>query len=362
MDSRTRDIFGFLAALCVVAGIAFFLGLPQGETESLDVSGTTTDIPRGSLNGSEISVSQLNLPSYMTKDKRKWLISRQISGGMDYYLPNTRDYAVRYIPGEHEGVYSIEQVCDLWDGSISEWRYDAGSGGLLDISSASESINTGLEGDEADYAVFLASMIKGIGGEARIKSVTGTKGGEYPYVELYLGNTEDLNTKIINNESLEQLKSNYSAIFANDPSGLSVFKYRYGRICSGETCYDYVNPLFEILNDPGRYGEICYNYPKLIEYLMLFPDTNEIEFQLLYIQVRYGEYDEKYHELRDVREVHYSYNFEENGDVTYWLGLDLFGSYPGDTLVRDVGSATVYYSDGYYDTVRVNEGVAPVIN
>lgn len=281
---------------------------------------------------------------------------------MDYYLPATRNYAASYIPEEHSGVYSIEQAADAWDGSVADWNYLAGSGGLLDISPASRSINTGLSGDGADYAVFLASMIKAVGGEARIKSAKSSDGGEHIYTELYLGNSEDFATPVINPEKLNQSKANYSAIYAMDPSGLSIYKYRYGRLCNGDTCYDFVNPLFDILNEPEKYGEVCYNYPKLIEYLLLFPDTNEVEFQALYLQVRYGDYDYLNNEVRDIRQIEYSYDLEENGDKTYWLGMELFGDYPGDLMSRDIGSATVYYSDGSYKTVKINKDVAPVIN
>ena len=365
MDSRTLDIAAFLAALCIVITIAFLVNPSPGGDEISEVSATGPEVSGDSVSPGAASgetLIQYQLPSYVTKDERKWLISRQVLEGMDYYLPVTRDYAVRYVTEEHSGTYSIEQACDVWDGSVSEWTYIPGSGGLLDISPASRSINKGLSGDEADYAVFLASMIKGVGGEARIKSAADPGREEYPYTELYLGNSADLQVKIVNSEKLSQFKSDYSPIFAKDPSGLTIFKYRYGRICNGDQCYDFVTPFFEILNEPEKYGEICYNYPKLIEYLLLFPDTNAVEFQALYIQVRYGGYDERYHELRNIRDLEYSYDLEDNGEVTYWLSMDLSGSYPGDPpVVRDVGSATAYYSDGSYKSIRVNKKIAPVV-
>lgn len=365
MDPRTLDIAAFLAALCIVIAIAFLVNPPAGgdgeESDAGDaVSGVSGDSSSGDGVSTGLSV-QYRLPSYITKDEKKWLISRQISEGMDYFLPVTRDYAVGYIPGDHAGAYSIEQACDIWEGSVSDWTFAQESGGLLDISPASRSINTGLNGDEADYAVFLASMIKGAGGEARIKSAVDPDMGEFAYAELYLGNSDDFNENIISADKLNQFKSDYSAIFAKDPSGLTIFKYRHGRICSGNTCYDFIDPFMQILNDPDKYGEICYSYPKLIEYLLLFPDTNVIEFQTLYIQLRYGGYDDRYKETRDIRSIAYSYDLEDNGETTYWLGMDQSGAYPGDVGFRDTGSATVYYSDGSYKSIRVNEKVPPLI-
>ncbi|WP_421910071.1 hypothetical protein [Methanolacinia petrolearia] len=364
MDPRTLDIAAFIAALCIVAAITFMVNSTAGED---DKAGVNTSVPGATAevsladNASGGLTLQYGLPSYLTKAERNWLISRQVSQGMDYYLPATRDYAVRYIPSDHAGTFTIEQACDIRDGSVADWTYSGEDGGLLDISSASRSINTGLTGDEADFAVFLASMIKGAGGEARIKSGVDPESGEYAVAKLYLGNSEDYNTKIISPEKYEAFKSNYSAIFEKDPSGLTIFKYRYGTLCSGDTCYSFMDPFMQIMNEPEKYGEICYTYPKLINYLLLFPDTNAIDFQALYIQVRYGGYDDRYKETRDIRNLNYDYYVEENGGVTYWLPLELFGEYPGDTGYSDAGSAMVYYSDGLYKSVRVNEKVAPII-
>ena len=364
MHPRTLDIAAFLAALCIVIVIAFLANPPAGEADTTGagdvVSGTQADTSLAD-DASAGSAMQYVLPSYLTKDERKWLISRQVSEGMDYYLPATRDYAVRYIPEEHAGTYSIEQACDIWDGAVSEWTYSSENGGLLDISPASRSINTGLTGDGADFAVFLASMIKGAGGNARVKSGTDPDRGEYAVSELYIGNSDDFSTKMIDAEKLEMFKSNHSELFEKDPSGLSIFKYRYGTLCNGNTCYSFIDPLFEVMNEPEKYGEICYTYPKLINYLFLFPDMNTVEFQMLYVQLRYGEYDDKNKESRDVRNLNYKYYLEDNGETTYWLTMDLSGGYPGDSMYKDTGSATVYYSDGSYNSVRVNEKVAPFI-
>ena len=362
MDPRTLDLAAFLAALCIVIAIAFIVNSPAGQ-ETPSPGGQVTDTPGDLSSGTAAPAGEAlySLPSFLSRDERKWLISRQVSSGMDYYLPATRDYAVSYISPEHAGAYTIQQACDIWDKTISEWTYTGGSGGLLDITPASSSINTGLNGDGADYAVFLASMLKGAGGESRIKTGVDSDRGEYAYAELYLGNSDDYAEKIISPEKMAKFKSDYSPIFAKDPSGLSIFKYRYGRICSGDTCFDYTDPFLQVMNDPGKYGEICYTYPELIEYLIVFPDTNVIEFQTIYIQLRYGTYDEKYGEVRNIRNLEYSYDLEDNGDTTYWLGMDLFGAYPGDVSYKKSGSATVYYSDGSYKSVRLNTRVSPVI-
>lgn len=364
MDPRTLDIAAFLAALCIVIAIVFLMNPPFGGDASLSPEDGAASVQQGAVPPDDTSageVLQYRLPSYLSKDEKRWLISRQISEGMDYYLPSTRNYAVSYIPTEHSGVFSVEQACDIWEGTRSDWTYSPGDGGLLDINSASMSINTGLTGDKADYAVFLASMIKGAGGEARIKTGTDPEAGQFAYTELYLGNNRDFDTKIINPEKYQEFKKKYSAIFAEDPSGLTIFRYRYGRLCSGNTCYDFVDPFLQIMNEPEKYGELCYNYPKLINYLLLFPDTNVIEFQALYIQTRYGGYDDDQKKIRDISNLRYSYDIEDNGEITYWLPLSLRGSYPGDSVFKGTGSAMVYYSDGSYKSVKVNEKAAPAV-
>jgi hypothetical protein len=257
----------------------------------------------------------------------------------------------------------------------------------------------------------MASFIKAIGGEARIRTAWSPELGEHTYAELFLGDNSILSRKVINNQKYAAFRANNSFIYDYDPSGLTVMRYRYSVIgvnnppariegvtgpdgntvsippvSTNNALFDLINvgaddtittvaagtntrdndrpveyshPLLTIMNEPEKYGEICYRYPELINYLLLFPEINAADFELMYIQVRYGEKDENYHRDRDVRDVAYTYNYEKDGSKTYWMKMDYNGRYPGDVLYPDSGTSTVYYSDGTWDNLRVNDMPGP---
>ncbi|WOF15477.1 hypothetical protein F1737_01660 [Methanoplanus sp. FWC-SCC4] len=348
MNSRFLDILSLVAAVIVVVIIAVLMNNPPaGDELKVNTSVDVTDSP-AVIVSENISLQK----DFLTKEDQKWIIASRISKAMDYYEPDVRDFAARLIPKEHGGEYSIRQVSDIWDGVKEDWTYKADKGSIMDVSPASRTVHLGLGGDSNDFAVFMASMIKAVGGQARIKTVPRDDGSCHVYAEISLGSSADLDKKIINSSALSELKSSYSFAFANDPMGLNVFKYKSGEICTGESCWQYVEPFSMILNDPVKYSDICYENPKLIEYLLLAPYTNEIEFQAMYLKLRYGSYRKDSTRASVLRDIEYNYDYEDNGDKTYWLPLDWFGSYPGDGSNNAGGAFSVYYSDGSWNDQR----------
>ncbi|MBN2734827.1 MAG: hypothetical protein JXQ82_08240 [Methanomicrobiaceae archaeon] len=359
MNSRSYDILTLLGAVLIVIIIAVVMK-PNllsdtfgGQDEPAEVVATNYpenyDMPAVGINESGYLSYQNKI---ITKEDQMWLLSSRISDAMDYYQPDTRNFAARYIPADNSGEFNIAHACDIWDGVKDEWIYQADAAGIWDLSSASRTVNTGLKGDSNDFAIFIASLIKAVGGQARIKVAQSPQIGEHTYAELYLGNSGDFNTKMINSQALSDLKLKYPYAFSNDPSGLNVFKYESGEICSGESCWIYVKPFMQILNEPEKYGEICYDYPIIIEYLLLFPDSNVIDFQIMYLKFRYSGYSTYSPGVYSLREISYSSEYEQNGDKTYWLKLDWLGNYPGDNYYNDLDSAKVFYSDSSWDDIR----------
>jgi len=405
MDSRRLDIIALISALAIVVAISFILNMPAGETAGSEkewdpvkdiYNNLQNIIPSQSTgkkkeNTADYSSGTDELARYKTDTgfisarEEKDQNGRKVSWAMDYYTPSVRTEADRMIPEEHGGVFTIEQVCDIWDGLKKKWNKEATSG-ISGVQPASRTVHLGYSGDDADFAVTMASFIKAIGGEARIRTTWSPELGEHTYAELFLGDNSILSRQIINNEKYAAFRANNSFIYDYDPSGLSVMRYRYSVIgvneapsvivssaggnktttvttISGSTTGDepveYSHPLLTIMNEPGKYGEICYRYPELINYLLLFPEINTADFELMYIQVRYGDIDENYHKDRNVRDVAYTYNYENDGSKTYWMKMDYNGRYPGDVLYPDSGTSTVYYSDGTWDSLRVNDMAGP---
>ncbi|EHQ36748.1 hypothetical protein [Methanoplanus limicola] len=434
MDSRRLDIIALISALAIVVAISFILNMPAGETtgsenkedfteiyayvqealhsimpsDGSDEQGkATTDYSAGTT---ELSRYRSDT-GFISASEKKEMNGRKVSWAMDYYTPSVRNAANRMIPEEHGGVFTIEQVCDIWDGLQEKWTKES-SGGITDIQPASRTVHIGYSGDDADFAITMASFIKAIGGEARIRTAWSPELGEHTYAELFLGDNSILSRKVINNQKYAAFRANNSFIYDYDPSGLTVMRYRYSVIgvnnppaeiggvtgpdgntasippdSTNNALFDLINvgaddtitaavttgtdtrdndrpveyshPLLTIMNEPEKYGEICYRYPELINYLLLFPEINTADFELMYIQVRYGEKDENYHGDRDVRDVAYTYNYEKDGSKTYWMKMDYNGRYPGDVLYPDSGTSTVYYSDGTWDNLRVNDMPGP---
>lgn len=359
MNSRFYDILSLVGALLIVIVIAFVMNPAIVSEDTSEKGDLTKKLPSSSEDlflSDETYVSSGRYSSESSENNDMWVLASRISGAMDYYEPVTRDFALRLIPEEHSGDFSIAQACDLWDGAKKDWTYEYDSYGIWDVSPASRTINTGFVGDQNDFAVFVASLIKSTGGQSRIKLANSPQAGEHTYAELYLGNNEDFNKKIINSTAFSDFKSKYSGIFAKDPYGINIFKYKYVNIESGGTSLLAQYPLKRILNEPEKYSSMCYEYPKMIEYILINQDMNVIDFQIMYLKFRYGGYTNpyvsEYSDVSTLRDISYSSELEKNNDKSFWLKLDWFGSYPGDSYYNDLNYATVFYSDSSWNNIR----------
>ncbi len=363
MSSHRSDILALMFAVGVVILMALVVKpILSGEnifpaaTDS--PSAQTTGVPAeqtSAVISDQTKVEIRNYSSYVTpKSEQKAIIAKSVGKAMDYYQPVIREYAARSISDENTGVFNIGQACDLWDTARSEWTLESGGNGLLDISSASTLLNLGKRGDTADFSIFVASLMKAVGGQARVKTDQSLSAGSVTVPELYLGNSADLSKTIIDAQKLSALKSQYSFAFSNDPYGRNIFRYESGEICSGDNCWFYVRPFEKILSEPEIYAGLCYQYPELIDYLLMYPETNVIDFQILYIKYRYGNYDKYSRTTAPLRNVAYSYEFENNGDKTYWMKFGYSDRFPGDSLRAESGYATAFYSDGSYKDLKFN--------
>ncbi|MBP2133195.1 hypothetical protein J2128_001116 [Methanomicrobium sp. W14] len=416
MNSRYYDLLSLIGAVVIVVIIAFVMK-PGFFTDSSGGQNVAQGTHNSGYLDNESAFSPVSPVNYTvadlySKENRKWTLASRISSAMDYYEPTTRNFAAGYVSKENSGDFTIAQACDIWDNSVSDWTYEYQKYGIWDVTPASSSINKGLTGDSNDFAVLVASLIKAVGGQARIKLAQSQNGGDHAYAELYLGDTENYNTPMINTTALSMIKEAYPFAFSNDPYGINIFKYKYGAICqnngvpssktlenlkreselygedvgelygnflgmifgddenffgnytseleisenktgnkNSDSCWYYVRPLELIMNNPDKYADICYQYPKLIEYLLMAPDTNEIEFQIMYIEMRYGDYNPGSTEVRTLRNIPYTSDIESDGDRGYWLRLEMSGNYPGDTGYVDSRYATVFYSDASWDDI-----------
>lgn len=364
MNSHFYDILSLIGALIIVLIIAFVMKPGMFSDTSKEEGSAALTQNTQYADYADSAAAGILSDSYdsgtPSKDEEMWTLASRISGAMDYYEPATRNFAVRYIPEDHSGDFTISQACDIWDGVKGDWTYEYDPYGIWDLSPASRTINTGLNGDQNDFAIFTASLLKSVGGQARIKLAESPQAGEHTYAELYLGNSEDFNTKMINSTALEEFKSAYPGAFVNDPYGVNIFKYEFvdSVAYDGKDGVISVYPLSDILTDPDKYTFVCYEYPKLIEYILVLPDTNVIDFQIMYLKFRYGGYTNPYvpyySDVSTLRDISYSSEFEKNGDKTYWLKMDWFDRYPGDNYYIDSNFATVFYSDSSWDDIRFN--------
>ena len=89
----------------------------------------------------------------------------------------TRDFAVK-LAAASPGNYNFGQICAIFDRLYNQWRYVNDPSGAEYVAKASETIaSTGLVGDCDDYAVCMAACIISIGGNARINTAYGPRGG-----------------------------------------------------------------------------------------------------------------------------------------------------------------------------------------
>ena len=178
MSSHRSDILALLVAVGVVIVMAVVVKPILSGDNILPSAGDkpvqTTGVPAEQTQAVASDMTKVEIKDYSSyvipKSEQKAIIGRYVGAAMDYYQPTTREYAARYISKEISGEFNIGQACDLWDKARNDWTFETDEKGLLDISSSSSLINHGVRGDTADFSVFVASLIKAVGGQARVKT------------------------------------------------------------------------------------------------------------------------------------------------------------------------------------------------
>jgi len=91
-----------------------------------------------------------------------------LKSACDYMSPITRDFAVSKA-GNNPGEFNVRQICDIFSGIYTNWKYVNDPYGMEFFSPASRTIaSSNLSGDCDDFAILMYSSILAIGGEAQI--------------------------------------------------------------------------------------------------------------------------------------------------------------------------------------------------
>lgn len=140
----------------------------------------------------DYSNDSIKLPQYTPQPERKhntWYGESEKNIEMlveacDYNLPYTKMFA-NQLAGRAQGVFSIEQVCEIFDYCYKKWRYVNDPNGQDYLAKASETIFASLTGDCDDFAILIASCVLACGGDACIVYANGSNGCHaYPEVDI----------------------------------------------------------------------------------------------------------------------------------------------------------------------------------
>lgn len=126
----------------------------------------------------------------------------------DYMSPITRDFAVSKA-GNNPGEFNVRQICDVFSGIYTDWKYVNDPYGMEFFSPASRTIvSSQLSGDCDDFAILMYSAIIAIGGEARIIFAFNENSG-HAFVEVNV-------SQFGINNVLDQITDYYKNDFAMD--------------------------------------------------------------------------------------------------------------------------------------------------
>lgn len=115
---------------------------------------------------------------------------------MDFDNSNVRKLYTK-LAGDSPGPFNIGQVLSIHYYLSKNWKYVNDPKGSEYFAKASESIENNLVGDCDDFAILMATCIKGIGGRSRITFASNNNSG-HAYTEVYIGKDKNEATKIIN--------------------------------------------------------------------------------------------------------------------------------------------------------------------
>lgn len=97
------------------------------------------------------------------------------------------DSEVFNITGKTSG-YNIKDACDVFDYVNRHWKYRY-EGNADFFFGASQTISEGYKGDCDDYSIVMSSLLKNMGFNTRIVTITNETSG-HAYPELYIGNSK----------------------------------------------------------------------------------------------------------------------------------------------------------------------------
>jgi len=119
-----------------------------------------------------------------------------IAAAIDYLNPTVKNFATSQIRRSSSGtlsggVINIAQICDVWDAIYRQWTYVSDPPDFNYWTSASDSINNGLKGNCADFAVLNAAVLESIGGTTRVVTVCAPGGSPcHAYAEVLLDSSD----------------------------------------------------------------------------------------------------------------------------------------------------------------------------
>jgi tetratricopeptide (TPR) repeat protein len=180
-----RVIFGIIIVLVIVQLGFGFLSHHSDQSSPL-----TTLQPAPTVVSANIQpvITLLPTPTESGEDAE----ANQIAKAIDYLTnPTVHNFALQQVQHSSAGYYNIAQICDVWQSIYNQWTYVSDPPDLTYWTSASDSINNGLKGNCADYAILNAAVIESIGGSSRVVTACAPGGNPcHAYAEVYLGNTQ----------------------------------------------------------------------------------------------------------------------------------------------------------------------------
>jgi hypothetical protein len=113
--------------------------------------------------------------------------AKLIAQAIDWESQTVHNFALQQVQRSSSGTYNIAQICDVWQSIFNQWTYVSDPPTFNYFTSASDSINNGLKGNCADYAILNAAVTESIGGSARVITACAPGGSPcHAYAEVLI--------------------------------------------------------------------------------------------------------------------------------------------------------------------------------
>ncbi len=157
-----------LVLMILLIGVILMAGCTSSTEAPTDVSPQVQPVITLQPPPTISEISQVTLEAN-SEDTKANLIAQAI----DWQNPTVKNFATAQVQKSSSGFSSggdinIAQVCDVWQSIYNQWTYVSDPPNFDYWTSASDSINNGLKGNCADYAILNAAVIESIGGSARV--------------------------------------------------------------------------------------------------------------------------------------------------------------------------------------------------